>query len=75
MFIDSILKYISPVNTTLLYSETYPYMDNLYTDRARHNAEEGWKQLTLNEKRDFIYYNTYAFIPNQPDNPYKFSLY
>lgn len=72
--IISVAKCILPVNNSLLTSETYPYCKNL-SNNALKNAEDGWKQLDYWQKRDFIWFNTYIFIPNQPGNPYKFCLY
>lgn len=65
-----LLQLVTPVDITKVTSPTYPYIDTIHGDKLK--AIKGWANLGYNERYNFVWYNTYVFIPNQPGNPYKF---
>lgn len=73
-FLYGILYCSLPSNYFLVFSSTYPYESQMSQEELEF-ANQIWKKLTYCEKADFVWHNTYIFIPNQPGNPYKIWMY
>lgn len=65
---------VLPSNYFVIFSQKYPY-ENQMTPEKLELANQIWNKLSYYEKADFVWHNTYIFIPNQPGNPYKIWMY
>ncbi len=72
--IYNITYFLLPSNYNLVYSSTYPY-PNYYNNEQLNIANKIWNRLSYYEKADFVWHNTYIFIPNAPGNPYTIGMY
>lgn len=57
-------RIVLPVNYVKWLSKYYPYHQS-------ELANERWRQLSLWQKYDLVWHNTWMFIPDAPGNPYK----
>ena len=74
-FLLYIIAYFTlPSNYFLVFSSRYPYKNQMSHEKLEY-ANEIWNKLSYLEKADFVWHNTYIFIPNQPGNPYKIGMY
>lgn len=65
-----IARALLPANASLVYREEYPYPNGL--TRAQLNiANWAWSRMLYHQRAEFVWHNTYIFLPNQPGNPYR----
>ncbi len=56
--------------TNIFNSNMIPYLKSHQDSDYYLKTKHIWRHLSLRERFDYIWYNTFIFIPNQPGNPY-----